>query len=35
MDWIDLALKENGWQFLVNAEMILQFPENAENFLNS
>jgi len=34
MDWIDLAQKKNEWQFLVNAVMRLQVPENVENFLN-
>jgi hypothetical protein len=33
MDWIDLAQGRDRWQALVNAEMNLQVPSNAGNFL--
>jgi len=35
MDWIDLAHKMKDGRFLVNAATNLQFPEIAQNLLNS
>jgi hypothetical protein len=35
MDWIDPAQDMGRWRALVNAEMTLQGPLNAENFLTS
>jgi len=34
-DWNELAQDRNGWRVLVNAEMELRVPKNAENVLTS
>jgi hypothetical protein len=35
MNWIDLAQDRGRWRALVNAEMNIRVPENAENLLTS
>jgi len=35
MNWIDLALKRDGWRAFLNAVMKVLVPYNAENFLTS
>jgi hypothetical protein len=35
MDWMDLSQDMNGWRKVVNAPMIIRFPNNAGNFLSS